>query len=79
MSIGNNLLTSQVSEGRGTDKVEAYSRGRAGRERWEDRGEAGRLQVVKEEMLSRIANSDAKVRGLKGGDDHKTKLHTMFK
>ena len=62
----NNMLNVLVSEGRGTDKVEAYSRGRAGRERWEDRGEAGRLQVVKEEMLSRIANSDAKVKVLKG-------------
>ena len=61
----NRMLKILVSEGRGTGGVEAYSRGRAGRERWEDRGEVGRLQVVKEEMLSRIDNSNAKVRGLK--------------
>ena len=81
----NNMLKILVSEGRGTEKVEVYSRGRAGRERWEDRGEAGRLKVVKEEMLSRIDNSDSKVRGLKSKrktETNKFKLsmnHNMFR
>ena len=61
----NRMLKILVSEGRGTGGVEAYSRGRAGRERWENRGEPGRVQVVKEEMSSRIDNSNVKVRDLK--------------
>ena len=61
----NRMLKNLVSEGRATGGVEAYSWGRAGKERWADRGEAGRVQVMKEEMLSRVDNSNAKVRGLK--------------
>ena len=61
----NRMLKILVSEGRATGGVEAYSWGRAGQERWADRGESGRVQVMKEEMLSRIDNSNAKVRSLK--------------
>ena len=61
----NRMLKILESEGRGTAGVEAYSRGRAGKERWENRGEPGRVQVVREEMSSRIDNSDVKVRDLK--------------
>ena len=53
----NRMLKVLKSEGRGTAGVEAYSRGRAGKERWENRGEPGREQVVIEEMSSRIVMS----------------------
>ena len=41
------MLKVLVSGGMGTGGVEAYSHSRAGRERWVDRGEVGRMQVVK--------------------------------
>jgi hypothetical protein len=61
----NRMLKKLVAEGVWTNCVEAYSRSKAGRERWVNRGEEGRVQVAGDEMKSRVLDSDHKVRGLK--------------
>ena len=60
------MLKVLVSEGMGTGGVEAYSRSRAGRERWVDRGEVGRMQVVKVSTRDTARQiQDQKVRWIK--------------
>ena len=42
----NRLFKKLLAEGVGTDSIEKYSRSKAGREKWVNRGEEGRKQVV---------------------------------
>ena len=51
------MLKFAVAVGVWTNAVEAYSHGNAGRGRWENRGEEGRQQVAKEEMLEQSLQS----------------------
>ena len=49
----------------GTNAIEAHSRSRAGRDKWVNRGEEGRKQVVMDELESILADSNCKVKKLK--------------
>ena len=60
----NRMLSNLVGEGVWTNCVEDYSWTKAGRERWESRGEVGRRKVLTEEMENRVADSRVKVRNL---------------
>ena len=81
----NRMLKKVVEEGVWTNCVEAYSRSKAGRERWVNRGEEGRVQVARDEMKSRVLDSDYKVRGLKRDRKLKTNIfkqsisHNIFR
>ena len=46
----NRMFKKLLAEGVGTDKIECYSRSKAGREKWVNRGEEGRKQVVLDEV-----------------------------
>ena len=61
----NRMFHKLLAEGVGTDKIECASRNKEGREKWRNRGEEGRKQVVQEEVRTRIMDSTCKVRVLK--------------
>ena len=63
--ILNRMLKRLVSARVVTNAIESYSYCGAGRERWRNRGEGGRKQVVVEELQSRVLDSDFKVGKLK--------------
>ena len=66
------MLNKVVSEGVWTNEVEAHSWSTDGRGKWENRGEEGRREVVRDEMISRVKDSKAKVIGLKISRQFKT-------
>ena len=61
----NRMFQKLLAEGVGTDKIECASRNKEGREKWRNRGEEGRKQVVQDEVRTRIMDSTCKVRDLK--------------
>ena len=63
----NRMFQKLLAEGVGTDKIECASRNKEGREKWRNRGEEGRKQVVQDEVRTRtrIMDSACKVRDLK--------------
>ena len=72
----NRMLKRLVSARVGTNAIESYSYCGAGRERWRNRGEEGRKQVVVEELQSRVLDSDFKVGKLK---TERKKMSNKFK
>ena len=58
----NRMFKKLLAEGVGTDSIESYSHSKSGREKWVNRGEEGRKQVVLDEVKSRILDSDSKVK-----------------
>ena len=68
----NRMLKRLVQARVGLSSVEAYSHGVAGRAKWANRGEVGRIQVVIEEMQSRVDDSNVKVTKLKRERKDKT-------
>jgi hypothetical protein len=49
----------------GTNAIEAYSHSKARRDKWVNRGEEGRKQVVVDELESIVLDSDCKVKNIK--------------
>ena len=72
----NRMLKRLVEARVGTNAVEAYSYCNAGREKWLNRGEEGRKQVVVDELNSRVLDSNCKVGKLK---KERKKLSNKFK
>ena len=68
----NRMLKRLVREGVWTNGVEAFSHTKAGKEKWANREEPGRREVCVEEVSSRVADSDFKVRNLKNERKVKT-------
>ena len=68
----NRKLKKLIAAKVGTNAIEAYSRSRAGRDKWANRGEEGRKQVVLDELESITLDSDCKVKNLKNERKSKT-------
>ena len=56
----NLMFKKLLAEGVGTDQIECESRSKAGRAKWQNRGEEGRRQVVCDEVRTRISDSACK-------------------
>ena len=72
----NRMLKRLVTARVGLSSVEAFSWGVAGKAKWVNRGEVGRVQVVHEEMTSRVDDSNFKVSKFK---KERSKITDKFK
>ena len=70
------MLKRLVTAGVGLSSVEAFSWSVAGKAKWVNRGEVGRVQVVCEEMNSRVEDSNFKVSKFK---KERSKITDKFK
>ena len=61
----NSYFKKLLAEGVGTNQIEYASRSKAGRAKWENRGEEGRRKVVSSDIEALIVDSACKVRKLK--------------
>ena len=61
----NNYFKKLLAEGVGTNQIEYSSKSKAGRAKWENRGEEGRKQIVSNEVKTLVLDSACKIRKLK--------------